>query len=115
MSFLENKNKEIEILFNLLQEHINSKFDVNIVSIDEIKVKSRKRHLVYFRRMLMVILGEAFLKNYTQDDISSVVDLDRTSFIHHSKTHYNDYGMLKSYKEEYNSLRDCYFEKIGIE
>ena len=115
MSFQKSHKEEIEILFNILQKHVNEKFDENVESIDEIKVKSRKRHLVYFRRTLMIILGEAFLKSYTQNDIASVVGLDRTSFIHHFKGHMNDYSVVKNYKEEYDLIKDAYLEKIGIE
>lgn len=115
MSFLTNHKEEIDTLFDMLQEHTKDKFELEVESLEDIKVKSRKRPLVYFRRMMMVILGEAFLKSYNQDDVASVVGLDRTSFIHHFKNHMNDYSMLKSYKEEYDIIRDAYLEKIGVE
>jgi hypothetical protein len=115
MSFLKNHKKEIDTLFIILQEHVKEKFEEEVKSIEEIKVKSRKRHLVYFRRTLMIILGEAFLKSYNQNEIASVVGLDRTSFIHHFKGHMNDYSVVKNYKEEYNTIRDAYLEKIGVE
>jgi len=114
MSFLENHKEDIDTLFKILQEHIRSKFDIDIETLEEIKVKSRERHLVYFRRMMMMILGEAHLKDYTQDDIAKVVGLDRTSFIHHSGVHLNDYSILKKFKEEYDTVRDAYFETIGL-
>ena len=114
MSFLENHKKEVDTLFTMLQEHVKEKFGEEVKNIDEIKVKSRKRHLVYFRRALMIILGEAFLKDYTQNDIASVVGLDRTSFIHHFKGHMNDYSVVKLYKEEYDLIRDAYLQKIGV-
>lgn len=115
MSFSEKHKEDINTLFNMLKKHVKEKFYENVESIDEIKVKSRKRHLVYFRRTLMIILGEAFLKSYTQNDIAKVVGLDRTSFIHHSKGHMNDYSVVKNYKEEYNLIKDAYLEKMGIE
>lgn len=114
MSFLTKHKEDIDFLFNMLQEHVKNKYEIEVNNIDTIKEKSRKAHLVYFRKMMMLILGEAFLKNYNQDDISSVVGLDRTSFIHHCKIHRNDYGFAKGYKEEYDQIRDAYFEKIGI-
>ena len=113
MSFSEEHKKDINTLFKMLQEHVREKFGESIESIEEVKVKSRKRHLVYFRRTLMIILGEAFLKKYTQNDVASVVGLDRTSFIHHFKGHINDYSVVKNYKEEYDTIRDAYLEKIG--
>jgi hypothetical protein len=27
----------------------------------------------------------------------------------------NDYSVVKNYKEEYNTIRDAYLEKIGVE
>lgn len=114
MSFLKNQEKEINTLFKILQSHVKTKFGEDVDTIEKLKIKSRNKHLVYFRRMLMIILGETFLKKYNQDDIASVVGLDRTSFIYHCKVHMNDYSVLKNYKEEYNSLRDSYLEEIEI-
>jgi len=114
MGFLIKHKEDIESLFIMLQEHVKDKYEIEVKNIDAIKEKSRKGHLVYFRKMMMLILGEAFLKNYNQDDIASVVGLDRTSFIHHCKIHLNDYGFAKGYKEEYDRIRDAYLEKIGI-
>lgn len=114
MSFEKEHKDEIDILFKMLQAHVKEKFDVDVNSIDEVKIKTRKRPLVYFRKMLMVILGEAFMKDYNQDDIAEVVELDRTSFIYHNRMHLNDYTMVKSYKEEYDQLKNSYLEKIGI-
>jgi hypothetical protein len=114
MSFLKDHISEINILFDMIRVHVKEKFDVDIDSLDALKNKSRKKHLVYFRRTLMVILGETFINSeYTQEDISSVVGLDRTSFIHHSKTHLNEYTRYNSYKQEYDSIRNEFLQKIG--
>lgn len=98
-----------------MQSHVKDKFDEDIDNMDALKEKSRKKHIVYFRRVMMVILGESFLKNYTEEDIASVVDLHRTSFIHHSKTHLNHYTTDSEYKAEYDALRDEFLEKIDYE
>ena len=113
MSFLDEHKKDIDSLFSMIQIHVKEKYDVDVNNIDEVKSKSRKAHFVYFRKMMMLILGETFLNKYNQDEISSVVNRDRTSLIHHFKTHHNDYGFLKGYKEEYDQIKNAYLEKIG--
>ena len=115
MNFEKEHKEDIDILFKMLQAHVKEKYDLDVSTIDDIKNESRKRPFVYFRKMLMVILGEAFNKDYNQDEIANVVDLDRTSFIYHTKTHLNDYSRYSDYKQEYDSLRDTYLEKIGID
>lgn len=115
MGFEEKHKNEINILFEMLREQVKDKFNFDVASIDEVKVKSRKRPMVYFRKMLMVILGEVFNKDYNQEEFANVVGLDRTSFIYHTTTHLNDYSRYSDYKEEYDKLRDGYLEKIGIE
>lgn len=114
MSFIENHKKEINILFDILKLNVKDKFELEINSIDEIKVESRKKPLVYFRKMMMVILGEIFLRDYNQDEIAKVVDLDRTSFIYHSKMHLSDYTRYTSYKKEYDEIKRDFVEKIGM-
>lgn len=114
MSFAENHKKEIDTLFDILKLNVKEKFKIDINSIDEIKVDSRKKPLVYFRKMMMVILGEFFLKDYNQDEIAEVVDLDRTSFIYHSKMHLSDYTRYASYKKEYDEIKRDFVEKIDI-
>ena len=114
MSFVKNNSADIEALFEIVKNHVKEKFDIDVNSIDELKTRSRKKHLVYFRRMLMVILFETFNKNYNQDEIASVVGLDRTSLIYHTKMHHNEYNRYSDYKEEYNIIRDSFFKKIGI-
>lgn len=114
MSFLEKHSDEISILFDMLKKHVNDKFGVNIQTIDDIKVDSRKKPLVYFRKLIMVILGETFNKDYNQDKIAEVVGLDRTSFIYHSKIHLNDYTRYPKYKSEYDEIRDAFINKISI-
>lgn len=115
MSFVKNNSADIDALFEILRVHVKEKFDIDVESIDELRNRSRKRPLVYFRRMFMVILFEGFNKNYNQDEIASVVGLDRTSLIYHTKMHHNEYTRYNDYKEEYDSIRDSFFEKIGIE
>lgn len=114
MSFIENHKKEINILFDILKLNVKEKFELDINSIDEIKVESRKKPLVYFRKMMMVILGEIFLRDYNQEEIAKVVDLDRTSFIYHSKMHLSDYTRYTSYKKEYDEIKRDFVEKIGM-
>ena len=114
MSFTIEHEYEINILFDILKLHVKDKFGLKVNSIDEIIVESRKRPLVYFRKTLMVIMGEIFLKDYNQDEIASVVGLDRTSFIYHSRTHLNDYTRYSDYKREYDEIRDAFMEKIGM-
>lgn len=98
----------------MIRIHVKDKFDIDVENFDELKIKSRKKHLVYFRRTLMVILGETFINiDYTQEDIANVVELDRTSFIHHSKIHLNEYTRYNSYKQEYDSIRNEFLQKIG--
>lgn len=113
MSFVENHKKEINILFDILKLNVKNKFELDINSIDEIKIESRKKPLVYFRKMMMVILGEIFLKDYNQDEIAEVVDLDRTSFIYHSKMHLSDYTRYVSYKKEYDEIKRDFVDRIN--
>lgn len=114
MSFIEVHSKEINILFDILKLNVKDKFELDINSINEIKVESRRRPLVYFRKMMMVILGEIFLKDYNQDEIAEVVGLDRTSFIYHSKMHLSDYTRYASYKKEYDEIKRDFINKIDI-
>ncbi len=115
MSFANKHNLEINILFDIIRLRVKKKFDLEINSIDEIKIDSRKRHLVYFRKMMMIILGETFNKDYNQDEFAEVVGLDRTSFIYHSKMHLSDYTRYPEYKKEYNEIRSAFIEKIEID
>lgn len=114
MSFLKDHNSDVTILFDMIKAHVKEKFGENVNSLEELNNTSRKKHLVYFRRLLMVILGETFINSqYTQSDISNVVGLDRTSFIHHSKTHLNEYTSYGLYRSEYDSIRNDFLQKIG--
>jgi len=112
MSFYENHKREINLLFEILKVHVNEKHGVNVENIDVLKIKSRKKPLVYFRKLMMVILGETYNNNYNQETISDVVGLDRTSFIYHYGIHINDYGRYQDYKEEYDKIRNEFLEKI---
>lgn len=116
MSFEKKYKSEIDILFKILQEHVKEKFSLDFEDIEEIKNKSRKEELVYFRKMMMVILGETYCSkphNFTQQDIADVVGKDRTSFIHHSKNHLNDYNQYADYKAEYDKIREKFDEQTG--
>lgn len=115
MNFENKHNLEINILFDIIKLRVKQKFDLEINSIDEIKVNSRKRHLVYFRKMMMVILGEFFLRDYNQDEFAEVVGLDRTSFIYHSKMHLSDYTRYLDYKKEYDEIKRDFIDKIDID
>lgn len=114
MSFTENNKREIDILFSILKNNVKEKFNLDVNSIDDIKVKSRKKSLVYFRKMMMVILSEIFIGGYNQNEISEVVNLDRTSFIYHYKMHLSDYGRYASYKKEYDEIKLDFVEKSSV-
>jgi len=114
MDFSDTHSKEIKILFDVISDYIVDKYDFKVNSLDDIKIKSRKKPIVIFRRMMMTILGEVFSDNCTQSDIASVVGLDRTSLIHHYKSHANDYSLIKSYREEYDKIKNLYLEKEEI-
>ena len=111
---LKSRKNEVDVLFDVLREHVKNKFDFDVGELDDLKSVSRKGPLVYFRRTMMMILGEAFSESYSQGNIAKVVGLHRTSFIHHSKIHLNDYNIIKSYKEDYDNIRDDYLERIKI-
>ncbi len=115
MSFLKKYKSEVEILFQIIKPYILEKYDMDIVEFKELNKKSRKRPLVYARKIMMVILMEVYNKEpykYTQEEIAEIVGLDRTSLIHHCKMHINDYSVLKGYKSDYDNLRDTFLEQI---
>lgn len=112
MGFTQDHKKEIDVLFEILKTHVKEKFNVDVNSISEVISNSRKRPFVYFRKMLMVILGETFNNKYSQEEIAGVVDLDRTSFIYHSKTHLNHYTSYPEYREEYDEIRNKFTSEI---
>ena len=112
MSFLKDKKVEIDYLFQIIKDHINENFDLGVESFDELTVKTRKKPFVHARKMMMVILSENFGKDYTQKEIAKIFNLDRTSFIHHSKKHIQDYTTYSDYQEEYDQLRDGFLEKL---
>lgn len=115
MNFKEKHTIEINSLFEIVSNYINDKFQYKITSIDQLVKKTRKKPYVYMRRLMMVILAEKFLKDgYNQEDIASVVMLDRTSFIYHSKNHIDDYSTYSSYKEEYDFLVKEFSKKIKV-
>lgn len=118
MSFSKNKEAEIQALFDILRDKVKEKFDVEVESLDDIKVSSRKKPLVYFRKMMMIILGETYCSmphNYNQEEIAKVVGRDRTSLIHHSKIHLNEYSRYNDYKEEYDEIRAKWEMSIGMD
>lgn len=108
MSFLKDKKNEIDSLFQIIKNHINSNYDVVINDFEELSKKTRIKEFVYARKLMMVILGEKFGKDYTQKQIAKIFNLDRTSFIHHSKKHLQEYTTYPDYKKEYDQLRDSF-------
>ena len=112
MSFSNDHKKEINLLFKILKVHVGEKHEMDVENLEGLKIESRKKPLVYFRKLMMVILGETFNNSYNQEEISDVVGLDRTSFIYHYGIHINDYGRYPDYKEEYDKLRDEFLEQI---
>lgn len=114
MAIEKDIKNEIQILFDILQKHVKNKFDLDVKSLEELKSSSRKKPMVYFRKMIMILIGEAFSRDYNQDEVASIVGLDRTSFIYHFKMHLNEYKNYNDYKQEYDEIRDSFFEKLGI-
>jgi len=115
MKYLNKDKSEAEILFQITRPYILEKYGMDIVDFEELHTTSRKRPLVYARKIMMVILMEVYNPEphkYTQEEIAEVVGLDRTSLIYHCKMHLNDYSMLKGYREEYDNLRDTFLEQI---
>lgn len=112
MSFLEKYESEVEILFQITRPYILEKYGMDIINFKELNTTSRKRPLVYARKIIMVILMEKYNQEFTQEEIADIVGLDRTSLIYHCKMHINDYSILKGYKEEYDNLRNTFLKKI---
>jgi predicted XRE-type DNA-binding protein len=113
MDFLKKHRPEIEILFQITKTYIDEKFNVELVDFESLNTESRKRHLVYARKIMIVILMEVYNnQKYTQEEIAEVVGLDRTSLIYHCKTHLNDYSILKDYKEEYDAMKEEFLQEI---
>jgi hypothetical protein len=116
MGFLDKHKVEVDALFQLTKTYVNGKEGGGVDNFDSLKIKSRKKPLVIARKIMMVILMEVYNPEphkYTQEEIAEIFNLDRTSLIYHTKMHMNDYGILKSYKEEYDKLKDEFLEQIG--
>ena len=54
MNFLERHRKEIKILFKITKSYIEGKFEVEIFDLEYISTKSRKRPVVYARKIMMI-------------------------------------------------------------
>jgi chromosomal replication initiation ATPase DnaA len=107
MNWTEKRQKEIEILLELIEQKYSIKKDILIS-------KSRKKPLVMARRLFMNILFEIFEKdNMTHGDISEIIKRDRTSFIHHRKEHLNEHTRYKAYRLEYDGFRKDFITKIS--
>ena len=116
MGFLEKHKTEIEFLFRITKDYINEKLDADVDDFESLKIESRKKPLVYVRKIMMVVLMEVYNPEphkYTQEEIAEIFNLDRTSLIYHTKMHMNDYSMVKGYKEEYDKLKEEFLKQIG--
>lgn len=111
---MDELQKEIESLFKIVKIHVLDKFKVDVLNIDELKLRSRKRAIVFFRKTMMVILTEKYSNNYTQAEISKIFNLDRTSLIHHVKIHNNEYNRYSDYKNEYDKIISDFEEILNI-
>lgn len=107
-------HEEAESLFKIVKIHVLDKFKVDVLNINELKSRSRKRAFVFFRKTMMVILSKKFSHNYTQAEISNIFDLDRTSLIHHVKIHNNEYTRYSDYKNEYDKIISDFEEILNI-
>lgn len=108
MNWKEKRKREIDKLFDCIKEKYS-------VSKEQLISSSRKKELVIARKTFMNILFEVFEleDGMLQEDISSVVNRDRTSFTYHRKEHLNFYGKYKKYKEEYNSFKEYYKSSLN--
>lgn len=98
MNWQENRKIEIE---KIIDNTLNT-FSINK---EELLSKSRKKELVNARRFLLNVLFELFKHDgMLQEDISSVIKKDRTTFIYHRNNHIADYERYKKYKQEF----DCF-------
>lgn len=113
MNFLNKHRAEAEMLFEIVKLYIDNKFNVELEDLESLDSESRKKPIVYARKIIMVILFEVYNKNYTQSDIADIVGLDRTSLIYHFRIHLNDYSIIKKYKDEFDEIREEFLEKIN--
>ena len=98
MSWKDSRKKEIQKLFELIETKYS-------IAKEELISKSRKKKLVAARKLFMNLLYELYeIDNMTHTDISKIINLDRTSFIHHRNAHLNEYDRYKDYKRDY----DCF-------
>lgn len=104
MTWSDKRKNEIDKLLELLLSRLS-------VDKSNLLSKSRKKEYVYGRRIFMNILFEVFEKidpKLIQSDISSIINRDRTSFIHHRKEHLSEHKQYKKYREDYEALKKEY-------
>lgn len=115
MDFEASYKLEIELLFDILKEYTKKKYNFDVKDMDEVKSPSRKRPLVNFRKIMMVVLFETFGSKpykFTQEEIAKAVGKDRTSLIHHSKIHLDWYTRYPDYKEEFDKISEEFERKM---
>jgi len=107
INWQEKRKKEIEKLFDCIKEKFS-------VSKEQLMSSSRKKEFVLARKAFMNILFEVFEieDEMRQEDVSTVVNRDRTSFTYHRKEHLNFYGKHKDYKQEYNTIKEDYKKRL---
>lgn len=108
----EKIDKDLEKLFDLIEVNLN-------ISKQLILSKSRKKEVIFARRIFMIIAFEYLMtvdkKKATQEYVASLVKKDRCSFIYHKKNHdydYKNYKSNKEYKMNFDFISDK-FEKFS--
>lgn len=107
MNWKDSRKKEIDKLFELIETKYS-------IAKEELISKSRKKKLVAARKLFMNLLYELYeIDNMTHTDISKIINLDRTSFIHHRNTHLNEYDRYKDYKRDYDGFKKEFIVSIS--
>ena len=57
MSFANKHKEDIDSLFSMLRVHVKTKYEIDVDDIESIKDKSRKAHIDYFIKIMMIIIG----------------------------------------------------------
>jgi chromosomal replication initiation ATPase DnaA len=106
MDWKEKHKREIDKLF----ESISQKF---LTTKEDLISKYRRKNLVIGRRFFMAVVSEVFKKeNVTCSEVSSLVNRDRTSFMHSMRVHSNHYNSYKSYRQDYDTFKREYVSFI---
>ena len=108
MNKLQKYKEEVDILFSTIKEELN-------VDKKAMQSSSRKKEINIARRIFYKILydnikekGERIL---SQSFISSMVNRDRTTFIHHRREHLNHINKYEDYTEQYEKIENLFNQK----